>query len=131
MVQENHITSVLFKWKINNTFVGWNSWLIASCALESVDDVQASVEAMAPGPGCDLLLVLLGDVAALLRGLRGCSWGALNIFQANRSVIPIAASVVSERSFWRMNMKYINGSCTEDWNKHYKRVKDGFVSAKL
>jgi hypothetical protein len=54
---------------INNTFAGWNSWLIASCALESADDVQASVEAKAPGPGRDLLLVLLGDVATLLRGL--------------------------------------------------------------
>lgn len=55
--------------KTNNTFAGWNKWLIASCALESADDVQASVEAKALCPGRDLLLVLLDDVAALLRGL--------------------------------------------------------------
>lgn len=54
-----------------NTFTGWKSWLIASCALESAEDEQASVEVKAPGR--DLLLVLLGDGATRLRGLRGCS----------------------------------------------------------
>jgi hypothetical protein len=73
MVQKTTSLQCSSNEKINITFAGWNRWLIASCALESADDVQASVEAMAPSPGRDLLLVLLGDVAALLRGLRGCS----------------------------------------------------------
>jgi hypothetical protein len=53
-----------------NTFTGWKSWLTASCALESADE-QASATVKAPGR--DLVLVLLDDGAALLRGLRGCS----------------------------------------------------------
>jgi len=56
--------------KSSNTFTGWKSWLTASCALESADE-QASVVVKAPG--CDLVLVLLDDGAALLRGLRACS----------------------------------------------------------
>jgi hypothetical protein len=53
----------------NKQYICWLEQLV-----ESADDVRASVEVMEPaGPGCVLLLVLLGDVAALLSGLRGCS----------------------------------------------------------